>query len=89
MEKAQELTDKGSVTAKDTYDKAKEQAGPALGWTSAIAAYGAFIMPQVLSSQIKATTPENALYGFAAFYAICVVLNFWVYLRKGVEHYNP
>jgi NNP family nitrate/nitrite transporter-like MFS transporter len=67
----------------------KEQAGPALGWTSAIAAYGAFIMPQVLSSQIKATTPENALYGFAAFYAICVVLNFWVYLRKGVEHYNP
>lgn len=29
MEKAQELTDKGSVTAKDTYDKAKEQAGPA------------------------------------------------------------
>lgn len=30
MEKAQELTDKGSVTAKDTYDKAKEQAGPAL-----------------------------------------------------------
>lgn len=29
MEKAQELTDKGSVTAKEAYDKAKEQAGPA------------------------------------------------------------
>ncbi|MFN3869194.1 MAG: PRC-barrel domain-containing protein [Hyphomicrobiaceae bacterium] len=29
MEKAQELTDKGTVTAKEAYDKAKEQAGPA------------------------------------------------------------
>jgi len=28
--KAQELSDKGSVTAKDAYDKAKEEAGPAL-----------------------------------------------------------
>jgi len=30
IEKAKELTDKGSVTAKDAYDKAKEGAGPAL-----------------------------------------------------------
>jgi sporulation protein YlmC with PRC-barrel domain len=30
IEKAQELTDKGSVTAKDAYDKAKVEAGPAL-----------------------------------------------------------
>lgn len=29
MEKAQELTDKGSVTAKEAYDKAKVEAGPA------------------------------------------------------------
>ncbi len=29
MEKAQELTDKGSVTAKDAYEKAKQEAGPA------------------------------------------------------------
>lgn len=67
----------------------REQAGPVLGWTSAVAAYGAFIMPQVLGEQIKATTPEYALYGFAAFYGLCVVLNFWVYLRKGVKYYNP
>jgi sporulation protein YlmC with PRC-barrel domain len=30
IEKAKELTDKGSVTAKDAYDKAKFEAGPAL-----------------------------------------------------------
>ena len=43
----------------------KEQAGPALGWTSAVAAYGAFIIPQVFGEQIKVATPEYALYGFA------------------------
>src|SRR5690606_29527098 len=43
----------------------KEQAGPVLGWTSAVAAYGAFIVPQVLGEQIELTTPEIALYGFA------------------------
>ncbi len=67
----------------------KEQAGPVLGWTSAVAAYGAFIMPKVLGEQIKATTPEYALYGFATFYALCIVINWWFYLRPGAEHKNP
>jgi MFS transporter, NNP family, nitrate/nitrite transporter len=67
----------------------KEQAGPVLGWTSAIAAYGAFIIPKVLGEQIKLTTPENALYGFAIFYGVCIVINWWFYLRKGAEFHNP
>ncbi|NQY25543.1 MAG: NarK/NasA family nitrate transporter [Piscirickettsiaceae bacterium] len=67
----------------------KEQAGPVLGWTSAVAAYGAFIIPKVFGEQIKATTPENALYGFAIFYIVCMVINWWFYLRKNVEFYNP
>ena len=67
----------------------QEQAGPVLGWTSAVAAYGAFIMPKVLGEQIKAATPQYALYGFAAYYFVCLVLNYWVYLRKDVKYYNP
>lgn len=67
----------------------KEQAGPVLGWTSAVAAYGAFIIPKVLGEQIKLTTPENALYGFAVFYAVCIVLNRFYYLRKSAEYHNP
>ena len=67
----------------------KEQAGPVLGWTSAIAAYGAFIIPKVFGEQIKATTPENALYGFAIFYAVCMIINWWFYLRKNAEFHNP
>ncbi len=67
----------------------KEQAGPVLGWTSAIAAYGAFYIPKVFGEQIKATTPENALYGFAIFYGVCIIINWWFYLRKGAEFHNP
>jgi NNP family nitrate/nitrite transporter-like MFS transporter len=67
----------------------RTQAGPVLGWTSAIAAYGAFIAPVVIGSQIKAGTPQLAMYGFACFYALCLVLNWWFYLRKGAEIKNP
>ncbi|MHA1553454.1 MAG: antiporter [Alphaproteobacteria bacterium] len=67
----------------------KEQAGPALGWTSAVAAYGAFIIPQVFSEQINAATPQYALYGFAVFYFVCLVLNWRYYLGPKREFDNP
>ncbi len=67
----------------------EEQAGPVLGWTSAVAAYGAFIIPKVFGEQINLTTPEYALYGFAIFYGICVVLNWWFYLRPNAYVKNP
>ena len=69
------------------FDRA--QAGPVLGWTSAIAAYGAFIAPIVIGDQIKAGTPQFAMYGFAAFYAVCLVLNWWFYLRPNAYVKNP
>jgi NNP family nitrate/nitrite transporter-like MFS transporter len=67
----------------------KEQAGPVLGWTSAVAAYGAFYIPQVLGEQIKAATPEYAMVGFAIFYGLCLLINWFFYLRKNGEFYNP
>ena len=67
----------------------KEQAGPVLGWTSAIAAYGAFYIPKVFGEQIKAATPEYALYGFASFYMLCIVINWWFYLRRNAYVQNP
>ncbi|WP_202716638.1 MFS transporter [Thiothrix subterranea] len=65
------------------------QAGPVLGWTSAVAAYGSFIAPVVIGAQVKAGTPENAMYGFAIFYALCLILNWWFYLRSGSDIKNP
>jgi len=67
----------------------KEQAGPVLGWTSAVAAYGAFVVPAEFGAQIKGGTPEIALYAFAFFYAICLVLNWWYYLGPKKEYDNP
>jgi len=67
----------------------RTQAGPVLGWTSAIAAYGAFVAPVVIGAQIKAGTPEIAMYGFAIFYSVCLVLNWWFYLRADAYVKNP
>jgi len=67
----------------------RTQAGPVLGWTSAIAAYGAFIAPVVIGAQITAGTPQFAMYGFALFYAVCLVLNWWFYLRANAYVKNP
>ncbi len=67
----------------------RTQAGPVLGWTSAVAAYGAFVAPLVIGGQIKAGTPEMAMYGFAVFYALCLILNWWFYLRKNAYIKNP
>jgi MFS transporter, NNP family, nitrate/nitrite transporter len=67
----------------------RQQAGPVLGWTSAVAAYGAFVAPVVIGQQIKAGTPEYAFYGFAIFYALCLILNWWFYLRSNAYVKNP
>ena len=62
-----------------------EMAGPVLGWTSAVAAYGAFLIPRIFGGQIEAGTPEYGLYGFAAYYVSCLFVNWWFYARKGAE----
>ena len=67
----------------------RQQAGPVLGWSSAVAAYGAFIAPVVIGQQIKLGTPEMAMYGFAVFYGLCLVLNWWFYLRSNAYVKNP
>ncbi len=67
----------------------RQQAGPVLGWTSAVAAYGAFAAPVVIGEQIRAGTPQAAMYGFAVFYALCLILNWWFYLRRNAYVKNP
>ena len=61
------------------------EAGPVLGWTSAVAAYGAFIIPRVFGQQVNAGTPQYALYGFAIYYFTCLLLNWYYYARKNAE----
>jgi NNP family nitrate/nitrite transporter-like MFS transporter len=63
----------------------KDHRGPVLGWTSAIAAYGAYLIPNVFAAQIKAGTPHYALYGFAVYYLSCLAVNWWFYARANAE----
>ena len=79
----------GSTFRSIPYIFSKEKTGPVLGWTSAIAAYGAFIIPKVFGQQIKAGHPEYALYGFAVYYVICLILNWWYYQGPRREFDNP
>ncbi|MEE4297325.1 MAG: MFS transporter [Wenzhouxiangella sp.] len=67
----------------------QELKGPVLGWTSAVGAYGSFVAPMVIGDQVRAGTPENAMYAFAIFYALCLVLNWWFYLRANAYIKNP
>lgn len=75
----------GSTFRSIPYIFSKEKTGPVLGWTSAIAAYGAFVIPKVFGQQIKLGTPEYALYGFAIYYVFCLLLNWYYYDRKKSE----
>jgi len=79
----------GSTFRSIPYIFNKEKTGPVLGWTGAIAAYGSFIIPIVFGQQIKAGHAEYALYGFAIYYVICLVLNWWYYQGPKREFDNP
>lgn len=64
----------------------RQEAGPVLGWTAAIAAYGSFILPMLFSWSLGAFGSVNAaFFVLAAFYACNLVLCWWYYARKGAE----
>jgi len=60
-----------------------------IGFTSAIAAYGAFYIPCVFDEQITIGEPGIAFINFAVFYTMCLFVNWWFYLRKTSVTYNP
>jgi NNP family nitrate/nitrite transporter-like MFS transporter len=62
-----------------------EEAGTVLGWSSAIASYGAFIIPVMFGIALQAGAPEITFYGLGGYYITCAFLNFWYYLRPGCE----
>jgi len=60
-----------------------------IGFTSAMAAYGAFFIPKAYGSSIDMTGgPAAALWGFMIFYASCVVITWWAYTRRGGTLYD-
>ncbi|MBA5779465.1 MFS transporter [Stappia sp. F7233] len=72
--------------------QAEKESAAIIGFTSAIAAYGAFFIPKSYGSSIAMTGgPEAALWGFLVFYVSCAVITWFVYTRSGgllhdIEH---
>jgi NNP family nitrate/nitrite transporter-like MFS transporter len=66
-------------------DSAKESAA-VIGFSSAVAAYGAFFIPRAFGISMKSTgSPSAAFVGFIVVYVSCIVITWWVYARRGAE----
>jgi NNP family nitrate/nitrite transporter-like MFS transporter len=63
--------------------RAERESAAMIGFTSAIAAYGAFFIPKAYGSSIAATGgAEAALLGFLGFYVTCLAVTWFFYTRK-------
>jgi NNP family nitrate/nitrite transporter-like MFS transporter len=61
----------------------RREAATVLGFTSAIAAYGSFVIPQGYSLSLSRTGGyTGALAAFLAFYVTCLAVTWWFYLRE-------
>ena len=73
-----------TLSAPEQVKQAEKESAAIIGFTSAIAAYGAFFIPTAYGTSIAITGGvEPALYGFLAFYVTCVLITWGVYTRKG------
>jgi NNP family nitrate/nitrite transporter-like MFS transporter len=60
------------------------ESGAALGFIGAIGACGGYLIPRGFGASIASTGgPHLALEIYLAFYATCLALTWWYYLRKG------
>ncbi|KPK34516.1 MAG: nitrate/nitrite transporter NarK [Betaproteobacteria bacterium SG8_40] len=74
-----------SARAESMRNAGKESAA-VLGFSSAVAAYGAFFIPKSYGTSISLFGgPEAALYLFIAFYITCIFVTWWFYSRRGAE----
>jgi NNP family nitrate/nitrite transporter-like MFS transporter len=64
--------------------QAEMEGAAIVGFSSAIAAYGAFFIPMAYGLSIGLTGGARAaLWCFLAFYLSCIALTWWLYTRPG------
>lgn len=74
------------IAPEDVINEAATEAATVLGFSSAVAAYGAFFIPRSFGTSIALTGgAEAALYLFMAFYVTCLFATWWWYVRKNAE----
>ncbi|RYF64848.1 MAG: nitrate/nitrite transporter, partial [Comamonadaceae bacterium] len=74
---------KGAAAQAAALKEGNVRGAAAVGFAGAFGAYGGFFIPKSYGSSIAATGgPEAALWVFAAFYLLCVVITWWCYGRR-------
>jgi NNP family nitrate/nitrite transporter-like MFS transporter len=80
------------LSGQELVRQSDKEAAAIIGFTSAIAAYGAFFIPKSFGTSIAVTGgAAAALYAFLIFYVSCIAITWWFYTRPGgllfdVEH---
>lgn len=70
----------------DIRKMAERESAAVIGFSSAIGAFGAFFIPKSYGTSISMTgAPDTALLVFAGFYAVCLYLTWYFYIRKNAE----
>jgi MFS transporter, NNP family, nitrate/nitrite transporter len=83
------------LNAAEQIRQSDKESAAIIGFTSAVAAYGAFFIPKSFGTSIAMTGGASfALYLFLAYYLSCIGLTWWVYTRRGgllfdIEHGGP
>ena len=74
---------KGKAVQEQAIVDANKEGAAVLGFTSAVAAYGAFFIPKSYGTSISLTgSPDAALWCFIGFYVSCIAITWWCYARK-------
>src|SRR5262252_6354299 len=82
-EKRREAKGLGEVARAAAVKAAGLEGAAALGFIGAVGACGGYLIPRGFGASIAATgSPHLALAVFLAFYATCLALTWWYYLRK-------
>ena len=77
---------KGGEALATAIRNANKESAATLGFSSALAAYGAFFIPKAYGTSISLTGgPSAALYVFIAYYVTCIAVTWWWYARKNAE----
>ena len=72
------------LSAEERVRQSDKEAAAIIGFTSAVAAFGAFFIPKSFGTSIAATGgAEVALYAFLIFYLSCIAITWTIYTRRG------
>jgi NNP family nitrate/nitrite transporter-like MFS transporter len=81
-EKLRQLTSTGAAEREAAIRSARIESATVLGFVAAIGACGGYVVPRALGASIHATgSAHTAFTAFVAFYASCVVVTWFFYVR--------